>query len=86
MSEACPGAGAGLLVGGTKACALVGRAELFPPMGRAMSDGAFWGICELSTAQAACLLMGGAVFLSCQLFGMSSIGAWRQLGEDKSWH
>ena len=57
-----------------------------PLMGRAMSDGAFWGICELSTAQAACLLMSGAVFLSCQLFGMSSIEAWRQLGEDKSWH
>lgn len=34
MSEAGPGAYAGLLVGGTEACVLVGRAELFPPDGQ----------------------------------------------------
>ena len=50
MSEAGPGACAGLLVGGIDACALVGRAEFFSPlMGKAMSDGVFWGICQLST-------------------------------------
>lgn len=50
MSEAGPGACARLLVGGTEACALVGRAEFFfPLMGRAMSDGVFWGVYELST-------------------------------------
>ena len=38
----------GFLIGGTGACVLVVELGLFPLMSRAMSDGVFWGVCELS--------------------------------------
>ena len=38
-------------------------------VGRTVSSGVFWGVCELMIL-AASLLIGGAVFLSCLLFSM----------------
>ena len=57
-------------MGGTGACTLVGRAESLPSVERATSGVVFWHVCELSmTLVNLLLLMGGAVFLSCWLFG-----------------
>ena len=39
--------------------------HLFFLVGRATSNGVFWGVCELSMILAASLLMGEVVFLSC---------------------
>ena len=53
-------------MGGTGACTLVGRAESFPLLSRAISGVVFWHVCELSmTLVNLLLLMGGAVFLFC---------------------
>ena len=38
----------GFLVEGTSVCVLVDEAGLFLLLGRAMSSGVFWGVCELS--------------------------------------
>ena len=46
--------------------------SLFPLKGRAASGGVFGVSVRLVRLQAVCLLMGGAVFLSCWLFGMRS--------------
>ena len=39
-------------------------------MGRAVSGGVFWGVCELSMTLGSLSTVGGAGFLSCWLFGV----------------
>ena len=45
------------------------RLELVFLVGRTVSGGLFWGVCELSMILGS-LSANGVVFLSCQLFGM----------------
>ena len=59
--------------------------SFLPLMGRAASNGVFWSACELSMTLSSCLLMGGAVFLSCWLFGvrcpaLEPTGSWVETG------
>ena len=70
---------------GTGACVLVGELDLVFLVGRAVSSGVFWGVCELSMILGSLLLMDGVVFLSCYLFAMrcSALelgGRWVELG------
>ena len=46
------------------------RLDLVFLVGRTVSGGVFWGVCDLIRFWAAFLLMGGVVFPSCYLFGM----------------
>ena len=94
VSEVGPGACVGFLVGATGACALVSGAQSFPLMGRAMSGGVFWDVCELSMTLSSLLLVAESVFLSCWLCGvrfsaLELAGRWVELGlgdeMDTSW-
>ena len=62
--------------------------SLVPLMGRAVSGGVFWGVCELSTTLGSLSIDGWGcvpVFLSCWLFGLRHpalklAGSWVELG------
>lgn len=71
MGEVGSGACVGFLLGRTVAFTLVAGAECFLSDGQGHVRWCVLGVSmSLAQFQAACLLMGGAVLLSCWLFGV----------------